>query len=48
MHGAIPPVPNTLSWFGAQLKKARVQLYLYHRELGINEVNWIKLALGRV
>jgi len=29
MRGAIPPLPNTPSWRGAQLKKARGQLYLY-------------------
>jgi cell division protein FtsN len=29
MRGAIPPLPNTHSWRGAQLKKAQGQLYLY-------------------
>jgi hypothetical protein len=30
MSGAIPPLPNTPSWCGAQLKrKAQGQLYLY-------------------
>jgi hypothetical protein len=30
MSGAIPPLPNTPSWRGAQLKKeAQGQLYLY-------------------
>jgi hypothetical protein len=30
MRGAIPPLPNTLPWRGAQLKKkAQGQLYLY-------------------
>jgi hypothetical protein len=30
MRGAIPPLPNTPSWRGAQLKKeAQGQLYLY-------------------
>jgi len=30
MHGAIPPLPNTPSWRGAQSKKkAQGQLYLY-------------------
>jgi hypothetical protein len=28
MSGAIPPLPNTPSWRGAQLKKAQGQLYL--------------------
>jgi hypothetical protein len=28
MSGAIPPLPNTLSWRGAQLKKAQGQLVL--------------------
>jgi hypothetical protein len=27
MRGAIPPLPNTPSWRGAQLKKAQGQLY---------------------
>jgi hypothetical protein len=29
MRGAIPPLPNTPSWRGAQLKKAQGQLYLF-------------------
>jgi hypothetical protein len=29
MRRAIPPSPHTLSWRGAQLKKAQGQLYLY-------------------
>jgi hypothetical protein len=29
MRGAIPPLPNTSSWRGAQLKKAQGQLYLH-------------------
>jgi hypothetical protein len=29
MRGAIPPLPNTLSWRGAQFKKAQGQLYIY-------------------
>jgi hypothetical protein len=29
MSGAIPPLPNTPSWPGAQLKKAQAQLYVY-------------------
>jgi len=30
MSGAIPPVPNTPSWRGAQLKKeAQGQLYIF-------------------
>jgi hypothetical protein len=29
MSGAIPPLPNTPSWRGAQFKKAQGQLYLY-------------------
>jgi hypothetical protein len=29
MSGAIPPLPNTPSWRGAQLKKTQGQLYLY-------------------
>jgi hypothetical protein len=28
MSGAIPPVPSTPSWHGAQLKKVQRQLYL--------------------
>jgi hypothetical protein len=28
MRGAILPLPNTLSWRGAELKKAEGQLYL--------------------
>jgi len=28
IRGAIPPLPNTLSWCGAHLKKAQGQLYL--------------------
>jgi len=30
MSGAIPPLPNTPSWRGAQFKKAQGQLYLLH------------------
>jgi hypothetical protein len=33
MHGAIPPLPNTPSWRGAQLKH-RVNFNLYLREMG--------------
>jgi hypothetical protein len=29
MRGAIPPLPSTPSWRGAQLKKAQGQIYLY-------------------
>jgi hypothetical protein len=29
MGGAVPPLPNTPSWRGAQLGGARGQLYLY-------------------
>jgi hypothetical protein len=29
MSGAIPPLPNTPRWRGAQLKEAQGQLYLY-------------------
>jgi len=29
MSGATPPLPNTPSWCGVQLKKAQAQLYLY-------------------
>jgi len=29
MSGAIPPLPSTPSWRGAQLKKPKGQLYLY-------------------
>jgi len=29
MRGAIPPLPNTPSWRGAEFKKAQGQLYLY-------------------
>jgi hypothetical protein len=29
MSGAIPPLPNTPSWGGAQLRKAQRQLYFY-------------------
>jgi hypothetical protein len=29
MNGVIPPLPNTPSWRGAQLKEAQGQLYLY-------------------
>jgi hypothetical protein len=29
MSGAVPPLPNTLSWRGAQFKKAQEQLYLH-------------------
>jgi hypothetical protein len=29
MHEAIPPLPNTPSWPGAQLNKAQGQFYLY-------------------
>jgi hypothetical protein len=29
MSGAMPPVPNTPSWSGTQLKKSQGQLYLY-------------------
>jgi hypothetical protein len=29
MNGAIPPLPNTPLWRGAQLKEAQGQLYLY-------------------
>jgi heme/copper-type cytochrome/quinol oxidase subunit 2 len=28
MRGAIPPLPNTPSWRGAQLKKPQGQLYI--------------------
>jgi hypothetical protein len=30
MRGAIPSLPNTPSWRGAQLKKAQGHLYHYH------------------
>jgi hypothetical protein len=29
MSGALPPLPNTPSWRGAQLKEAQEQLYVY-------------------
>jgi hypothetical protein len=29
MGGAVPPLPNTLLWLGAQLRKAQGQRYLY-------------------
>jgi hypothetical protein len=29
MSGAIPPLPNTPSWRGVQLKKAQGQLHVY-------------------
>jgi len=29
MRGAIPPLANTLSWRGAQFKKAQGRVYLY-------------------
>jgi len=29
MNGAIPPLPNTPSWCGAQFNKAQGHLYLY-------------------
>jgi hypothetical protein len=32
MLEAIPPLPHTPSWRGAQLKKAQGQLYLYLKE----------------
>jgi hypothetical protein len=37
MGGAIPPLPKTLSWSGAQLKKGQGQLYLYVYVSGIEE-----------
>jgi hypothetical protein len=33
MRGAIPPVPNTPSWRGAQLKNAQGQLCLYIHDI---------------
>jgi hypothetical protein len=29
MSGAVPPLPSTPSWRGAQLNEAQGQLYLY-------------------
>jgi hypothetical protein len=29
MGGAVPPLPNTSSWRGAQLEGAQGELYLY-------------------
>jgi hypothetical protein len=34
MGGAIPPLPNTPSWRGAQLGGAQGQLYLFLRFIG--------------
>jgi len=34
MRGAIPQLPHTPSWRGAQLKKAQGQLYLYLKPEG--------------
>jgi hypothetical protein len=41
MHEAVPPLPNTPSWCGAQLKKAQGKLNLYpiRNIMGICKLN---------
>jgi hypothetical protein len=34
MSGAIPPLPSTPSWRGAQLKEAQVQMFTCHGLVG--------------
>jgi len=45
MREDIPPLPNTPSWRGAQLKKARGQLYLY---LCISTTPWMSIGCVEV
>jgi hypothetical protein len=40
MSGAIPSLPNTPSWRGAQIKKAQGQLYLYVLPLSTQSGNF--------
>jgi hypothetical protein len=42
MSGAIPPLPNTPSWRGAQLKHR--DNFTFYREICSEGVNWILLA----
>jgi hypothetical protein len=39
MREAIPPLPNTPSWRGAQLKKAQEEVYLYLTENYVHPCN---------
>jgi hypothetical protein len=55
MRGAVPPLPNTPSWRGANLR-AREQLYIYFmannitmdlRKIEREGVDWMRLAQNR-